>query len=198
MSKKWLKEVPTLTKLLVEEAKTLEEVGEVYGITKQRMSQIVKQLFPDWERTSYGKGRQVSCQFTEKTRDYWQRVNRATWQNPSDLEAAWSKCFTRKKQNAKHTGWEWDLQMGDLFWPETCPILGMTLDWFAETRQENSPSFDRVDSNRGYVKGNVQIVSWRANRIKNNGTAFEHRRIAEYLDSLDKDVNKSIDSKSFM
>jgi hypothetical protein len=63
-----------------------------------------------------------------------------------------------------------------------CPVFGLELDWFAEARKENSPSFDRVDPKLGYIKGNVQIISARANRIKNDGTAEEHRLIAAYMD----------------
>jgi hypothetical protein len=34
------------------------------------------------------------------------------------------------------------------------------------------------------VKGNVEVMSWRANRIKNNGTPEEHRKIANYLEKV--------------
>lgn len=33
----------------------------------------------------------------------------------------------------------------------------------------------------GYVPGNVEVISFRANRIKNNGTADEHERIAQWM-----------------
>lgn len=89
-----------------------------------------------------------------------------------------------KKRNSKAAGVEFDLEWGDLEWPDTCPVLGIPIDYFCPggKRNENSASFDRIDSTLGYVKGNVRIMSWRANRIKNDGTADEHRRIAEYLD----------------
>lgn len=87
--------------------------------------------------------------------------------------------YIRKKCQAKH---EFTIQFGDIDWPSHCPALGMKLDYYAETRAENSPSFDRIDSHLGYVKGNVKIVSWRANRIKNDGNALEHRQIADYID----------------
>lgn len=70
----------------------------------------------------------------------------------------------------------------DIEWNLTCPILGIPLDYTTQgPRQENSPSFDRIDSNLGYVKGNVCIISWRANRIKNDGSAEEHRLISNYM-----------------
>lgn len=84
----------------------------------------------------------------------------------------------KKANNFEH---EWTVEFGELAFPAHCPVLGIELDYFAERTQENSPSFDRVDSSKGYVKGNVIVCSWRANRIKNDGTAEEHRKIYEFL-----------------
>jgi len=61
----------------------------------------------------------------------------------------------------------------------------MELDWFTDKVKENSPSLDRIDSKKGYVPGNVMIMSWRANRIKNDGTAAEHKKIAEFLEKIE-------------
>jgi len=92
----------------------------------------------------------------------------------------------KKSNNFQH---EWTVEFGDLEFPTHCPMLGTELDYFAERTQENSVSFDRVDSSKGYIKGNVIVCSWRANRIKNDGTAEEHRKIYEYL-------SKAIDTSS--
>lgn len=42
-------------------------------------------------------------------------------------------------------------------------------------------SLDRVDPAKGYVKGNVWIVGYRANLVKNDGTAEEHELIARAI-----------------
>lgn len=98
--------------------------------------------------------------------------------------------YNIKRANAKLAGYSWAVPFEELEWPDYCPILGIELDYFAETRQENSPSFDQISPSKGYVSGNVQIISWRANRIKNDGTAEEHRKIADYLDKVQKEVDK--------
>jgi DNA-binding transcriptional MerR regulator len=107
----------------------------------------------------------------------------ANWQSrewrKSDIYAAMREKFRNKKKNTYDH--EFTIEFGDLEFPTHCPILGIKLDYFAETRQENSPSFDRIDPTKGYVKDNVAIISWRANRIKNDGTAEEHYQIAEFM-----------------
>ena len=69
-------------------------------------------------------------------------------------------------------------------WTNTCPILGIPLFHSSVKGKacDNSHSIDRIDSSKGYVPGNVAIISYKANVIKNNGTANEHRLIAEWME----------------
>lgn len=90
--------------------------------------------------------------------------------------------FRNKKANAQRLNKIWTVDFGELDFPTHCPVLGIKLDYFAEKAQENSPSFDCLDPNLGYVSGNVFVISWRANRIKNDGTADEHRAIASFIE----------------
>jgi len=68
-----------------------------------------------------------------------------------------------------------------------CPIFGVELIYRnlrQGRRSPNSASVDRIDPTRGYVEGNMCIISSRANRIKNDATAAELRQIADWLDSV--------------
>ena len=49
---------------------------------------------------------------------------------------------------------------------------------------DESRSLDRIDPQFGYLPGNVELVSQRANRLKGDGTAEEHLRIARWLERL--------------
>lgn len=87
------------------------------------------------------------------------------------------------KRRAKEQGRDFDLDVPFLraMVPTHCPILGMPLissPVDSPEGREASPSIDRLDSSLGYVKPNIRVISYRANRIKNNGTAEEHLRIA--------------------
>lgn len=87
-------------------------------------------------------------------------------------------------------GLEATIMPGDLAWPEVCPVLGIRLDYPERSGmrkdappQPNWPSLDRWDSGKGYVPGNVFVISYRANTLKNNATLEEYLLVADYLRS---------------
>jgi hypothetical protein len=63
----------------------------------------------------------------------------------------------------------------DIVIPDTCPLLGTPME---------SPSLDRIDSTKGYVKGNVWVISNRANTLKNDATLTELKTLVENLQRL--------------
>ena len=91
--------------------------------------------------------------------------------------------FNAKMKKAQMTGIPFKLRFEDMYWPEYCPVLGIELNYYRKGRMiDSSPSFDRMDPNQGYTPENTRIISNRANRIKNDGSAEEHRKIAAYID----------------
>lgn len=87
------------------------------------------------------------------------------------------------KARAKKRGIEFSITDEDIHLPEFCPVLGLRLTRLlgGSGQRDSSPTIDRLDPNKGYVKGNCFIISWRANRLKSNGTADEHEKIAAYM-----------------
>ena len=90
------------------------------------------------------------------------------------------------KRNAKNTGREFSITLEDIELPTHCPILGIPLVFGGE-RQEGSYSVDRVDSTKGYIKGNVRTISFLANRMKTDATKEQllsfAKNIVSYLDT---------------
>lgn len=70
--------------------------------------------------------------------------------------------------------------------PRRCPVLGIRLFISPKERSDHIPTIDRIENERPYEKGNVAVISRRANIIKNGGTADEHRRIADWMDAMAK------------
>jgi len=92
--------------------------------------------------------------------------------------------YKNARHRAKEENLEFDIQIDDIVIPEFCPILGIRLIRGSNKICNNSPTLDRVDINKGYIKGNISVISNKANRLKNNGTSDEHRKIADYIDSF--------------
>lgn len=86
--------------------------------------------------------------------------------------------FVEARARAKKRGVEFSIEFEDIpAMGEACPLLGHPFN-LDGGRSPFSPSLDRIDPTKGYVKGNVWIVGYRANLIKNDGTAEEHEKIA--------------------
>lgn len=86
------------------------------------------------------------------------------------------------RKRAKTAGLSFNIRFEDLEIPTHCPVLGIPL-WFkggGRVGRDDSPSLDRMNNAAGYVKGNVQIISNRANRLKSNATADELQRVCDY------------------
>lgn len=71
--------------------------------------------------------------------------------------------------------------------PAICPVLGIPITALNSRRSDDSISIDRVDSQKGYVDGNLMWISWRANRIKADASSDELRLIADYIDKHKKE-----------
>lgn len=86
------------------------------------------------------------------------------------------------KNRAIKRGEEFSIGLEDIIIPNKCPILGIPLKYHRGIKQDNSYSLDRIDSSKGYIKGNVWVISLRANRIKNDSTPQELRLIADKVE----------------
>ena len=71
------------------------------------------------------------------------------------------------KRRAERRGIEFSIGPDDLSVPDICPLLEIPIDSYSK-KPDFRPSIDRIDNSKGYVKGNVMIVSQRANRIKSD------------------------------
>jgi hypothetical protein len=87
------------------------------------------------------------------------------------------------QQRAKKRGHVFTITPADIVVPTHCPLLGVVLkrrDGNKKgTASPNAPSIDRIDPSVGYEKSNIQVISHRANSIKNNATFEEFERMYE-------------------
>lgn len=81
------------------------------------------------------------------------------------------------KRRAKSKGIEFNIEESDITIPEFCPVLKVKL----ESGTRHPPSLDRIDNSKGYIKGNVWVISRKANTMKNDATAEELKEFANWI-----------------
>jgi len=101
--------------------------------------------------------------------------------------------FKRAKVRANRKGLEFNITISDIVIPKYCPIFPemelILSTGGANGPLENTPSLDRVDNNKGYVKGNVKVISHKANSLKRDGTVGLFKRLIEYIESSSQEKN---------
>lgn len=65
--------------------------------------------------------------------------------------------------------------------PKICPILKIDLNYLSIKKDKNSPSLDRIDPQKGYIIGNVQIISYLANLMKSFANKEDLINFAEWV-----------------
>lgn len=84
------------------------------------------------------------------------------------------------KKRVREKGYAMDIDLSDITIPNTCPILNIPLILGGG---DNAPTLDRINNSRGYVKGNVHVISYRANRFKSDGTLEEMILLGKWAES---------------
>jgi hypothetical protein len=91
--------------------------------------------------------------------------------------------WARAKRRAMQSGIEFNIEPSDIYIPGRCPVFNEN---FVYTSKENMlrPSLDRIDNSRGYVKGNIQVISFRANKLKGDATFKEVEMLYLWLKAM--------------
>jgi len=133
----------------------------------------------------------------EKNKDYLKtkvkeyRSRDEIKQRRAKISKEWNKknnnsvLCTRAKKRAKQLNLPFNIEKEDIVIPENCPVLGIKLEYSDNGVSDNSPSIDRIIPELGYVKGNIVIISHKANRIKNNASFDEIEKVYYWFKNLE-------------
>lgn len=77
---------------------------------------------------------------------------------------------------ANKLGVPFNLTPDNVIIPSHCPILGVEM----KMHTRYAASIDRLDLNKGYVIGNILVISWMANCMKNSATREELLKFSHF------------------
>ena len=99
------------------------------------------------------------------------------------IKAKLSRTLGNTKSVCDKQGIPYDITVEDLApYPLTCPVLGEPINWMnVGTPANDSPSIDRMIPELGYTRGNVRIISQKANRLKQNASLAEMEAVLSYM-----------------
>jgi hypothetical protein len=93
--------------------------------------------------------------------------------------------LTRAKNSAASRNLEFTVTEADFEdLPTHCPILGLELKYSNAEPKKGDPaiaSLDRKDNSKGYVPGNVFIISHKANTLKGSASLAELEALLKYM-----------------
>lgn len=117
--------------------------------------------------------------YNPERREY-NRIAAANWRK-NNREA---NMLSAAKARAKKFGYEFNLDLTDIVIPEVCPILQIPLSFTDGKQHDGTPALDRVDNSKGYIKGNVRVISHKANRHKADLSIEDIQRLLDYVNPL--------------
>ncbi len=92
----------------------------------------------------------------------------------------------KRSSNKTSRNLEFSLEWFHFSLPELCPCTGMKITYQDSSNWKSRPSIDRVDNSRGYVPGNVWVISAWANAIKSSANSEQIQKVAEWLANQEK------------
>lgn len=147
-----------------------DSVRLVKGGSCRECKKIIGEKHRNKNREDFNK----RCRESKK-RNYNPEKRRKEYQKNVAVEM-----YQQAKTRAKNKRIVFTIEKEDVIIPEVCPIFGIP---FSFTEKELSPSLDRKINDLGYIKGNVFVISKRANRLKADATIDELEKILQYMKS---------------
>lgn len=120
------------------------------------------------------------CLYSEEVES---RKNKMNGTESGDLFYVRKILLNTAKNRSKVKSLDFNLTLDDLVnvKNKVCPISGQSIIYKSGVDYKRSASLDRVDPNKGYISGNVNIISYEGNSLKNRNNLPSTIRIMKYI-----------------
>ncbi len=176
-------------------------IGEIFGrltIEKEYQSPCKKYVLCECScscgrsttktrRHEIVSGKVQSCGCLRKERSI--EFNKSRFDPNAISKTTEYKMYARAKSRAKKNNLPFNIELDDIIIPERCPLLGIEIESTEVRNSPNNPSLDKIIPEKGYIKGNVWVISNRANTLKNDASLQELQILVENLKSYSQKGN---------
>lgn len=151
--------------------KKVKDLKEFYNhnCTKDGKTGQCKECMTAYRKRNAEKAKKYAKKYREGNRDIVNKKKREAYKNLEVRQKLLSQCRNR----ALRKGIPFNLDIEDIIIPDICPLLEVNFILGTKGNYEYTYSLDRIENDKGYIKGNVQVISKKANSMKNNATKEE-------------------------
>lgn len=105
----------------------------------------------------------------------------------TEIERLKGKMLVRSRTRAKQLNIDFNIDQSDLIFHEYCLILNIKLEYSVKIPNNiYAASLDRIDNSKGYIKGNVMIISVLANTMKSNASIEQLKLFCSNMNDIIK------------
>lgn len=138
-----------------------------------------KHLNPEKHAEASGKWQKKNPESLKNTRLRRKSKNPRTY---------WARaCVNSARSRAKEKGFPFNITVEYILsiTPDVCPVFGVDFDFAGTGRiRPESPSIDKIIPEKGYVMGNIAVISMKANSIKRDATLHDIKKVVAWLETV--------------
>ena len=116
------------------------------------------------------------------------RITTKAWtlRNPKRVWAGTAVKSARHRIKGKEIPFNLTIDYVESILTDSCPIFNTQFKWIGNKKTlETSPTLDRIIPSKGYVIGNVVVISCKANNIKSAYMSTDIFKVAEWLQTIE-------------
>ena len=124
---------------------------------------------------AYRRNKEARLANPEKAREWSRESYHRRKNDPTNIKKFLLK---NARGRALRKGYPFEITEEDIHIPEYCPILGVKLE---KSGRRYGYSLDKIDPTKGYVKGNIWVISQLANAMKWDSNREERLAFANWV-----------------
>lgn len=125
---------------------------------------------------------------TSLTKQEKKKLQRSKWRSENRKNDWVQRTVWKAKERAKRKNLPFNLTTAYVvsIMADKCPVFDEPFVLFgSKTGVDMTPNIDRIDPSKGYVEGNIAIISAKANRIKSAYQSKDLYKVAQWLEQIE-------------